>query len=314
VDMVRVYAPASIANIGVGFDTLGMAIAPINGSLLGDCISIEHANAFSLRSTGFFHSQLPIQLEENIVFQCWRKFCEILGQTYFLSIKLEKNIPVASGLGSSACSIVAGLVAMNYHCGCPLNTDQLLMLMGEMEGKISGSIHFDNVSPCFLGGMRLILQNCNIVNQIIPSFDDWLWIVAYPGIKISTAVSRSVLPNKYDREDCINHSQYLSGFVHACHTKQEYLAIRCMKDIIAEPYRSRLFPIELSCIRHNLMKRGAISCGISGSGPTVFVLCNNHDVIEDISDWLSRFYLQNNSGFIRICSLDNLGARIMVNN
>ncbi|URJ23125.1 homoserine kinase [Blochmannia endosymbiont of Camponotus sp. C-003] len=312
--MTRVYAPASIGNIGVGFDTLGMAISPINGSLLGDCISIENANTFSLQNTGCFHHQLPAQLEENIVFQCWKKFCEILGQTYCLNITLEKNVPVSSGLGSSACSIVAVLVAMNYHCGCPLNTDQLLALMGEMEGKVSGSMHFDNVSPCFLGSMRLILKNCNAVSQKIPIFDDWLWIIAYPGIKISTATSRSVLPNKYDREDCINHSQYLSGFIHACHTNQEDLAIKCMKDIIAEPYRSQLFPMELSYMRHNVMKKGAISCGISGSGPTVFALCNNHDVIEDISDWLSRFYLQNNSGFVQICFVDKLGARIMVNN
>ncbi|WP_159714811.1 homoserine kinase [Blochmannia endosymbiont of Camponotus nipponensis] len=310
--MVRVYAPASIGNIGVGFDTLGMAITPINGSLFGDCVSIENANIFSLSNTGHFYNQLPKRLEENIVFQCWKKFCEILGQTYSLSINLEKNIPVSSGLGSSACSIVAVLVAMNYHCGFPLDNNQLLTLMGEMEGKIAGSVHFDNVSPCFLGGMRLILQNCDTVNQIIPSFNNWLWIVAYPGVKMSTEVSRSVLPNKYSSEDCINHSQYLSGFIHACHTKQENLAIKCMKDIIAEPYRSRLFPVELSYIRHNIIKKGAMSCGISGSGPTIFVLCNTHDVVEDISDWLSHFYLQNDSGFVRICSLDQCGVRIMV--
>ncbi|URJ30663.1 homoserine kinase [Candidatus Blochmannia vicinus (nom. nud.)] len=310
--MVRVYAPASIGNIGVGFDTLGMAITPINGSLLGDCISIEDSNIFSLKNIGYFHNQLPTQLEENIVFQCWERFCKTLGQKYPLSIKLEKNIPVSSGLGSSACSIVAVLVAMNYHYGSPLNKDQLLALMGEMEGKISGSVHFDNVSPCFLGGMRLILKNCNIVSQVVPSFNNWIWILAYPGVKISTAISRSILPNKYNREDCINHSQYLSGFIHACHTQQESLAIRCMKDIIAEPYRSRLFPVKLSYIRHNIMKKGAISCGISGSGPTIFVLCNTYDVIEDISDWLSRFYLKNDSGFVRICALDKRGARIIV--
>lgn len=311
--MIRVYAPASIGNIGVGFDTLGIAIVPINDDLLGDFVSIESSKVFSIKSTGIFYDQLPLQLEENIVFQCWRSFCEILGKTYTFSIKLEKNVPVSSGLGSSACSIVAALFAMNHYCGNLLNHNQLLKLMGEMEGKISGSSHFDNVSPCFLGGTQFVLPKYHHgISQLIPSFSNWIWIVAYPGVKIPTITSRSILPEQYSKSHCIKHSQYLSGFIHACHTQQEFLAIKCMQDIIAEPYRSKLLPVNLTYVRESLIKKGALSCGISGAGPSIFVICNTLEIVNDIVEWLSRFYLQNSTGFVKICSASDSGARIVM--
>lgn len=310
--MVKVYAPASIGNIGVGFDLLGIAIVPIDGDFLGDCVNIKSSKMFNLECTGCFREQLPKKLEENVVFQCWQKFCAILGEMCSVDIRLEKNVPVASGLGSSACSIVAALTAMNYYFGNPLNNNQLLQLMGEIEGNFSGAIHFDNVSPCFFGGMQLLVQERNNFSQRVPIFDNWFWVVAYPGIKISTEIARSVLPKKYCLEDCISYGRFLSGFIHACHTQQESLAISCIKDVIAEPYRSQLLPIPITDIRRVLIKKGAVSCGISGSGPTIFALCNNKDVANFVSLWLSTHYLQSNMGFVRICRIDDSGVRIIM--
>lgn len=314
--MIRVYAPASIGNLGIGFDTLGVAIKAVDGSLLGDYINICDSEVFSIKNTGLFHDQLPIQLKENIIFQCWKQFSKILEKPCFINIELEKNVPVSSGLGSSASSIVAILMAMNYYYNNPLNNNQLLNLMGEMEGKISGSIHFDNIAPCFLGGVRIILpsqyNNGGTITQTFPIFDHWIWIVAYPGVKISTMQSRSVLPQQYNFMDCITHSQNLSSFIHACHTKQESLAIACMQsDMISEPYRSKLLPMDLSYIRTVVMKKGAVYCGISGSGPTIFVLCNNHNIVNEVSNWLEKFYLKNDSGFVKVCTIDTIGAHVV---
>ena len=88
-------------------------------------------------------------------------------------------------------------MAMNEFCGKPLDEVTLLGLMGELEGRVSGSVHFDNVAPCYLGGMQLILEQEGYISQGVPGFDDWLWVMAYPGIKVSTAEARAILPAQY---------------------------------------------------------------------------------------------------------------------
>ncbi|MBK4764766.1 MAG: homoserine kinase [Pantoea sp. Brub] len=306
--MVKVYAPASIGNVNVGFDVLGAAISPIDGSLLGDCITIETSKTFNLINTGVFKNQLPIDMKNNIVYQCWQYFCLAINKTMPFSIILEKNMPIGSGLGSSACSIVASLMAMNELCNKPLNNNHLLILMGKLEGMISGSIHYDNVAPCFLGGIQLILKENNIISQKVPSFNNWLWIIAYPGIKISTFEARAILPIQYYKKDCIKHGRLLAGFIHACHTYQPQLAIKFMQDVIAEPYRIKLFP-NFKKIRYALQKIGALVCGISGSGPTIFTICDKINTAKKIANWLNYHYIQNDNGFVHICHLDSMGAR-----
>lgn len=306
--MVKIYAPASIGNVSVGFDVLGAAVSPVDGSLLGDCVTVEAADSFSLVNEGRFVSKLPTNPEENIVYQCWARFCEAIGKQVPVAMKLEKNMPIGSGLGSSACSVVAGLMAMNEHCGKPLNDTELLALMGELEGRISGSVHYDNVAPCFLGGLQLMLEENGIISQEVPGFDDWLWVMAYPGIKVSTAEARAILPAQYRKEDCIKHGRYLAGFIHACHSQQPQLAAKLMKDVIAEPYRTKLLP-GFAEARQAAQDIGALACGISGSGPTLFAVCDKADTAQRMADWLSQHYLQNDEGFVHICRLDTAGAR-----
>lgn len=306
--MVKVYAPASIGNVSVGFDVLGAAVSPVDGSLLGDCVSVEAAEQFSLRNEGRFVSKLPDNPKENIVYQCWELFCQEIGKTVPVAMTLEKNMPIGSGLGSSACSVVAGLMAMNEFCGKPLDDTRLLTLMGELEGRISGSVHYDNVAPCFLGGVQLMLEEHGIISQPVPSFDDWLWVMAYPGIKVSTAEARAILPAQYRRQDCISHGRYLAGFIHACHTGQAELAAKLMKDVIAEPYRTKLLP-GFAAARQAAEDIGALACGISGSGPTLFSVCNDMASAQRLADWLRDNYLQNDEGFVHICRLDTTGAR-----
>ncbi|EXU75890.1 homoserine kinase [Erwinia papayae] len=306
--MVKIYAPASIGNVSVGFDVLGAAVSPVDGTLLGDCVTVEAAAEFSLRNEGRFVSKLPASPQENIVWQCWDRFCEVTGQRVPVAMTLEKNMPIGSGLGSSACSVVAALMAMNEYCGKPLDDTRLLALMGELEGRISGSVHYDNVAPCFLGGIQLMVEENGIISQSVPAFDQWLWVMAYPGIKVSTAEARAILPAQYRKEDIIRHGRYLGGFIHACHTQQPQLAAKLMQDVIAEPYRTKLLP-GFAQARQGLKDIGALACGISGSGPTLFAVSDCPQTAERMADWLRQHYLQNDEGFVHICRIDTAGAR-----
>ncbi|MGL4775471.1 MAG: homoserine kinase, partial [Aeromonas veronii] len=138
---VVAYAPASSANLSVGFDVLGAALAPVDGSLLGDRVQVKAADVpFALSSVGRYAHKLPDDPKKNIRFDCWVAYGEALEKRGLtlqpLEMVLEKNLPVGSGLGSSACSVGAALEGLNAFHGEPLNEHDMLLLMGEMEGKI----------------------------------------------------------------------------------------------------------------------------------------------------------------------------------
>ncbi|VDY36018.1 Homoserine kinase [Morganella morganii] len=217
-------------------------------------------------------------------------------------------MPVGSGLGSSACSVVAALVALNEYTGRPLEEMALLRLMGEMEGRISGSVHYDNVAPCFLGGLQLNIETGDSVSQAVPGFEHWYWVMAYPGIKVSTAQARAILPATYSRADIVSHGRNLAGFIHACHTGQADLAAAMIRDVVAEPYRRELLP-NFDAVREQVLARGAKACGISGSGPTLFAVCDSKSAAEQVADVFNTQYLQNSEGFVHLCRLDLKGAR-----
>ncbi|WP_026971468.1 homoserine kinase [Aliagarivorans marinus] len=314
-----VYAPASTANVSVGFDSLGAALAPIDGSLLGDRIFVEEMSSGDvlIENSGPFADKLPADPKKNILYDCYFAFRDLLDKVHQRALSpcrmvLEKNLPVGTGLGSSACSVVAALEALNALCDYPFDKDQMLTLMGELEGQISGSVHYDNVAPCYLGGMQLMVQDGGVISQTIPHFEDWYWVLAYPGTAISTSAARSILPAQYRRQDTLAFGRNLASFVHASYSKQPELAAAVLKDVIAEPYRSQLIP-RFDEVKDYVSHSGALGCGISGSGPTVFIVTPVLEQAQRISRWMEENFLQNDQGFCHICKIDPEGTRVTGN-
>lgn len=313
---VVAYAPASIGNVSVGFDVLGAALAPIDGALLGDRVEVHAGDqAFSLSCRGRFAHKLPAEAEKNIVYDCYLGYAAAL-QAKGLSVLplrmvLEKNLPIGSGLGSSASSIVAALEALNAFHGYALNKDEQLALMGKLEGKISGSVHYDNVAPCYLGGIQLMIEEAGVISQSIPDFEDWYWVSCYPGISISTAEARAILPAQYRRSDCLTYGRQLAAFIHASYTGQPALAAAVLKDVIAEPYRQALIP-GFNAVRQHAALSGALATGISGSGPSVFVVMTDKDQAERMKVWLEANFIQNQDGFCHVCRIDRKGTTVQV--
>lgn len=309
---LTVYAPASIGNVGVGFDLLGAALAPVDGSLFGDCVSISaQPDGMTFSCTGAWQHKLPAEPGSNIVLQCAEYFIAqlpVAKRPAGLKLELSKNLPVGSGLGSSASSVVAAFVALNEFFARPFPANQLLMMMGEFEGRISGSVHYDNVAPAFLGGMQLLLQAGDRISEPMPVFDSWFWVIAYPGISLSTAKMRALLPQQYDRSVAIEYGRNLSAFIHAAYRHDQQLAIAVLKDVMAEPYRSSSIPGYVEA-RNVLTEMGMLAAGISGSGPTMFAISDDLQLARNASQWLEDNYLQNSEGFTRICRIDKTGAR-----
>lgn len=308
---VQAYAPASIGNVSLGFDLLGAALKPVDGSRLGDEVEIHPASAFSLEVKGAFAHKLPTDSEENILTQCYRHYhCQAEKQGHQLepcAMLLYKNLPIGSGLGSSASSVVAALDGLNAFYGKLFDQQQMLLMMGELEGQISGSVHYDNVAPCYLGGLVLMAEQADNIAVNLPVFDDWYWVACYSGIKVSTAEARRILPQQVALKDTLTFGRQLGVFVHALYSGDRKLAAAMMQDVIAEPHRKRLLP-GFDDARAFAMQQGALAFGISGSGPTVFAVCDNLARAEKINQWLSAHYIQNAEGFSHICQLDPQGS------
>jgi len=312
-DALTVYAPASSGNLSVGFDALGLALAPVDGSLLGDCISIMpgQPDDWMLCIDGPFAHALPQDQEQNIVITSCRRFEQAASdrgiEIHPLNITLDKRLPVGSGLGSSASSIVATLVALNQYFHRPLDRPALLRLMAEMEGSISGEIHLDNIAPSLLGGLRLCLPG-SARQYGLPWPGHWQSVVAWPGSRLDTRAAREVLPTSFERKTVIAHGAQFALFVHQLHQGDAAAAAGCLVDFLAEPYRKTLLP-GFKEARIELAKLGALATGISGSGPTIFCIVDDSNIAKATARWLQQNYLQNETGFVHVCRADLAGAR-----
>lgn len=309
------FAPASIGNVSLGFDLLGAALQPVDGSALGDVVSVANASDAkdSLVVDGRFANKLPADSKANIVFRCLDFFrAKALEKGVAvgpMTMTLAKNLPIGSGLGSSASSIVAAFAALNAHFNDLFSQDTLLIMMGECEGQISGSVHYDNVAPSYLGGLTLMTGLASPVCQSLPFIKDWYWTVCYSGLSVSTAAARDILPKTISLSDTLIFGKQLSVFVNALHTQDASLAAKMMNDVIAEPHRKSLLPY-FDEAREFAANNGALAFGISGSGPTVFAVTNNQDNANEIAQWLQAHYVQNEFGFSHVCRIPEQGIDI----
>jgi homoserine kinase len=302
--------------MSVGFDALGLALAPMDGTLLGDLVRLEEAVAgddWKLELEGSFASALPPDQEENIVISCCRAFqaeAARRGQEVRpLKVILNKRLPIGSGLGSSASSIVAALEALNRWHDNLLNMHDIFRMMAQMEGAISGEVHLDNVAPCLYGGLRLCPPGSQ-QEYALPWPGAWRAVVCWPGTRLVTREARAVLPEEISRKTAVRHGAQFAQFVHALHSGNTALAAECVVDHIAEPYRRKLLP-GFDEARVELKKIGALAVGISGSGPTIFALVDDFEVAANTESWLDQHYRKNDQGFVHICRADLAGARII---
>jgi homoserine kinase len=268
---VTAFAPATVANVGCGFDIMGYAV---DGT--GDSVTVsiqENTDNSKIILYGLYGHLTPADRSKNTAGVAIDAYLKAVGKNDLnLNITLEKNMPLGSGMGSSAASSAAAVFAVNYLLGSPLSSMELVPFAMEGERIACGYAHADNVAPALLGGFTLIRSYRPLDIIPVQGPDDLYSAVVHPHIELNTSDARRVLKNEVSVENAIIQSANTAGFMVALIRGDYELMKRSMSDLLAEPYRMQLIP-GFDAIKSVAMLNGAIGCGISGSGPSVFALC-----------------------------------------
>lgn len=302
------FAPASVSNVSCGFDIMGFAL---EGA--GDTVTARYCQSPGVRIGKIAGCRSPLPAEASLntagppVSALLREFAPGAG----IEIDIRKGIPVGGGIGSSAASAVAAVVAADALLGTGLPLEKLLELSIEGEKIASGAVHVDNLSPCLWGGFVLVrgYHPIDIVRIRVP---DSLWCaVLSPHFEIRTDHARRILPEEIPLHDVITQTGNAAGLIAGLLTSDFTLIRRSLHDVIAEPARIHLIP-GFGLMKEAALALGALGCGISGSGPALFALASSRDDAARIARAMGK--VLDEMG----CSHDSLvsqvgapGARVM---
>ncbi len=275
--MVTAFAPASIGNLGVGFDMLGLAIQGAGDRVSVRRVAAEGVSVAEVRGLdGELHPYLSTQADENTASIAAAALWNEHGDGGGVELIVRKGVPLQSGMGSSAASAVAAVVALNALLASPLPQRELLAFAIEGEKFASKGLHADNVAPCLIGGLVFCPAALLPETVSIHTPEGISSVLLHPELQINTAHSRLGLARGYSIEQWVTQQGYLGGFIAACERNDIDLMAKCLKDTIIEPQRSAAVPC-FDGVKHAAMSNGAIGCSLSGSGPGIFALCKDSE-------------------------------------
>lgn len=281
---ITAFAPATVSNLNCGFDVLGMAIEQPGDEV---SVSFNDTDKVLVRSITGDGGKLPLDADKNTAAVAIQALLNHLGRKEGIDIHIHKKMPLGSGLGSSAASAVAGAVAANALLGKPLSKRELLPFVLKGEEAATGAAHGDNVFPSLLGGLILIrsYQPLDVIELPLPA--GLYCVVVHPDVEVLTKDARAVLPTHYSRADAIAQTGNMAGFVAGLFMSDLALIGRSMNDLFAEPYRACLLP-HFEQVKNAARYGGATAFGISGSGPSMFALCDSLVRAQQVGNLMQR--------------------------
>jgi homoserine kinase len=281
---VKASAPATVANVSCGFDIFGFAVeAPADEVT----VTLNNSGVVTILRIEGDEGRLPLDAGRNTAGVGVAAYLKKVGSGNGAEITLFKNLPLGSGMGSSAASSVAALVAINRLHGDPLTRQDLLPFAMEAERIACGSAHADNVAPSLLGGFVLIRGYDPLDVVGIPTPEGLFCTLVHPHIELRTEDSRRVLKPSIPIRDAITQWGNIAGLVVGLMKPDFALISRSLHDVVAEPIRSVLIP-GFDTIKESAIKSGALGCGISGSGPTIFSLSSDINVAHSIGQIIQQ--------------------------
>lgn len=306
---IKIFAPASVSNVGCGFDTIGFAI-----NEPGDIVKLSLRNdgivkIKSIKGDGNF---LPYEIEKNTasvgILEMLKNYDD---KSIGVNIEIYKKMPIGSGLGSSAASAVAAVYGMNKLLDNHFNENEVLNFAVKGESIASGSIHADNVAPSFFGGFVLIRDYDPIDIVKLPFPKNLYCVVLYPNLIIETKEARKLIKKNLSLKKARKHFGNIGTLVSGLYENDFPKIGKAIEDEISEPVRASLIP-NFYDIKNAALKNGAYGCSISGSGPSIFAFSNSHSKARKIGSEMKKIVDKSGiKSIIYISTINLIGPKII---
>jgi homoserine kinase len=305
---IKIFCPATIANLNCGFDVLGLCLEGI-----GDEMVFRKVPEKGVRITQITGADLPMETQKNVAGVAALALVNAVNPDFGFEIEIHKKIRAGSGIGSSSASAAGAVFGINELLGRPYTKHQLVDFAMKGEAVASGSEHADNVAPCLLGGFTLV-RGYNPLEVIrIESPADLYAIVLHPHIELKTSDSRAVLSPTVGLKEAITQWGNLGGFIAGLYTADYGLLGRSLQDVIVEPLRKRLIP-HFDAVKQAALDQGALGAGISGAGPSIFALCKGESTALAIKKAMCESYAETGLLFdLHVSKINAMGTSLLSN-
>ncbi len=306
-NQITAIAPATVANVGPGFDVLGFALAEPAVTLTATLLSDEGSHVTITTD----NPDIPTDPLQNTAGVAAMSLLALFRSEASVSLHIVSTIPVGSGLGSSAASAVAAVVAVNALLDAPLKTEELLGTALDGEAAVSGARHADNVAPCLLGGFVAIREHEPADWIHIPVHRSFYYVVVHPHCVVNTKTARRMLSKTVPLAVAVHQWGNVATLIAALSAGDAARVGRALEDKIVEPVRAKLIP-GYNTVKLSALNAGALGCTISGSGPSVLALCTKKTQAEKIRAAMITAFSEaglDANGWIG--ALTNPGARLL---
>lgn len=281
---IKIFSPATVANVACGFDVLGFCLDSV-----GDFMTIRKTDEKGIRITKIDGFDLPYEAEKNVAGVAALAMYKDLNSDCGFEIEIDKRIKPGSGIGSSAASASGSVYGINELLGRPKDKTELTFYAMQGEALASNCEHADNLAPGIFGGFTLVKSINPLKVLSLPTPSELYATIIHPQIEIKTAESRAILPKEVPLDKAINQWANVGSLVHALHTSDYSLIKNALEDVIIEPFRKALIP-NFDTLKANALKAGALGCAISGSGPSVFALSKGKNIAEDVESAMRQTF------------------------
>jgi len=303
---IKIFCPATIANISCGFDVLGLCLETV-----GDEMIIRKSDVKGIKIKKIVGEDLPLETSKNVAGVAALALLDAIDYKFGFEIEIYKNIKPGSGIGSSAASAAGAVFGINELLGKPFTRKELVEFAMKGEAIASGSEHADNVAPAILGGITLVRSSSPLDIIKIESPSELFATVIHPQIELKTSEMRAVLQPMIPLKSAILQWGNLGGLIAGFYTSDYELIGRSLHDEIVEPLRGPFIP-KFDVIKKTALENGALGSGISGSGPSIFALSKGIETANRIAKAMFVIYEDMNMPFeIHVSKVNPEGVKII---